>query len=190
MKTNAALAHLDVTVLNPFKFEKNDAQKLNDFTLLKEWYLEQADAGTMTISGFRQKEIEELGKKYNTDYFLWTGVVGLHHKKSASAKVVGVLLLPTFVGTALGVRLLQDDYDMYYYSILYNVKTGRNYVIKSDDFSKKDTDMILNAHIYDTFLQIKTAKKGAAEVLKVKEEKKEEKTEKKTEKKEPVKKKR
>jgi beta-barrel assembly-enhancing protease len=190
MKKNAELAHLDVTVLNPFKFEKNDAQKLNDFTLLKEWYLEQSDAGTMTISGFRQKEIEDLGKKYNTDYFLWTGVVGLHHKKSASAKVVGVLLLPTFVGTALGVRLLQDDYDMYYYSILYNVKTGRNYVIKSDDFSKKDTDMILNAHIYDTFLQIKTAKKGAAEVLKVKEEKKEEKTEKKTEKKEPVKKKR
>jgi beta-barrel assembly-enhancing protease len=159
MKVNAELVGLDLTVLNPFKFEKNDAQKLNDFTLLKEWYYEQTDAESMTINGFRQKEIEELAKKYNTDYFLWTGVIGLHHKKTAGAKVVGALMLPTIVFTSLGIRLLSDKYDMYYYSILYNVKTGKNYFIKSEDFEKKDSDMLLNAHIYDAFLQIKTKKK-------------------------------
>jgi beta-barrel assembly-enhancing protease len=159
MKGNAELVGLDLTVLNPFKFDKNDAQKLNDFTLLKEWYYEQTDAESMTINGFRQKEIEELAKKYNTDYFLWTGVIGLHHKKTAGAKVVGALMLPTIVFTSLGIQLLSDKYDMYYYSILYNVKTGKNYFIKSEEFAKKDSDMLLNAHIYDAFLQIKTKKK-------------------------------
>ena len=174
-----------MTVLNPFKFDKNDAQKFNDFTLLKEWYYEQSDAGTMSMSGFRQKEIEELGKKYNTDYFLWTGVVGVHHKKTVGAKILGALLIPTFVGTSLGVRLLEDKYEMYYYSILYNVKTGRNYIIKSEEFNKKDNNMVLNAHIYDTFLQIKTKKKGDKEdnVTVIKEEKKEDKKEDKAEKK-------
>ncbi len=114
----------------------------------------------MAISGFKQKEVEELGKKYNTDYFLWTGVVGVHHKKGIGAKILGVLLLPTFVGTGLGVVLLEDKYEMYYYSILYNVKTGKNYIIKSEEFSKKDANSLLNSHIYDTFLQIKTSKNG------------------------------
>jgi beta-barrel assembly-enhancing protease len=187
MKENAEIAGLNLTVLNPLEFKKEDAQKLNDYTLLKEWYLEQSDAGSMAISGFKQKEIEELGKKYNTDYFLWTGVVGVHNKKGIGAKIVGAMLMPSIVFIPFGIKLMSDTYDMYYYSILYNVKTGKNYIIKSDEFSKKDSDSLLNSHIYDTFLQIKTSKDGDDKPAK-KEAKKEEKKEVKLEKK-PIKKK-
>jgi beta-barrel assembly-enhancing protease len=187
MKENAEIAGLNLTVLNPLEFKKEDAQKLNDYTLLKEWYLEQSDAGSMSISGFKQKEIEELGKKYNTDYFLWTGVVGVHNKKGIGAKILGAMIMPSIVFIPFGIKLMSDTYDMYYYSILYNVKTGKNYIIKSDEFSKKDSNSLLNSHIYDTFLQIKTSKDGDDKPAK-KEAKKEEKKEVKSEKK-PIKKK-
>jgi hypothetical protein len=59
--------------------------------------------------------------------------------------------------------MVNDKYDMYYYSVLYNVKTGQNYIIKSEYFAKKDTDTLLNAHIYDALLQIKTSKEGEKE---------------------------
>ena len=112
----------------------------------------------MVISGYRQKEIEELAKKYDTDYFMWTGVIGLKNKRSPGMKVIGAMMLPTFVMTPFGILLLADINQMYYYSILYNVKTGKNYIIKSEEFMKKDSDMLLNAHIYDALLQIKTKK--------------------------------
>jgi beta-barrel assembly-enhancing protease len=160
MKQNAALAGLNLVVLNPMGFKKEDAQKLNDYTLLKEWYLEQSDAGTMAISGYRQKEIEELAKKYNTDYFLWTGVIGVRQKSQPMMKAAGAFTALTIIGIPIAIWMVADKYEMYHYSIVYNVRTGRNYIIKSESFEKKDSDMLLNAHIYDTFLQIKTSKDG------------------------------
>ena len=158
MKDNASAVGINMTMLNSLEFKKDDVQRFNDYTLLKDWYYEQSDAGNMVISGYRQKEIEELAKKYDTDYFMWTGVIGLKNKRSTGMKVIGAMMLPTFVMTPFGILLLADINQMYYYSILYNVKTGKNYIIKSEEFMKKDSDMLLNAHIYDALLQIKTKK--------------------------------
>jgi beta-barrel assembly-enhancing protease len=172
LKDNATTAGVNMTMLNPLKFEKGDIQKFNDFTLLKEWYMEQADAGNMGVSGFRQKEIEDLAKKYDTDYFLWTGVIGFRDKSPIGRKVLGVALVASVYFASVGVNMISDRYEMYYYSILYNVKTGRNYIIKSEEFRTKDSDMLLNAHIYDTFLQIKTEKKDGSKKPKVSKTKK------------------
>ncbi len=157
MKENAEAVGLKMTMLNAFDFKQNDAQKLNDFALLKDWYHEQSDAGNMPISGYQQKEIEELAKRYGTDYFMWTGVAGVQIKKPVGMKVFGLLFTIPFAPITLPLMVL-DNYEMYYYSVLYNVKTGQNYIIKSEEFTRRDSDMLLNAHIYDTFLQIKTKK--------------------------------
>jgi hypothetical protein len=163
IKENADAVGLKVTMLNTFDFKQTDVQKFNDFTLLKEWYYEQSDAGNMTISGYHQKEVEELGKKYGTDYFMWTGVGGVHYKKPVAMKAVGILFsIPVVFAPIMIPLFVVDNYQMYYYSVVYNVKTGQNYIIKSESFEKRDSDMLLNAHIYDAMLQVKTRKDGSS----------------------------
>ena len=79
-------------------------------------------------------------------------------------KVLGGVMTATVIFSPFGIPLMLDKHEMYYYSILYDVKTGRNYIIKAEDFAKQDSEMLLNAHIYDTLLQIKTKKEGGKEV--------------------------
>ena len=102
--------------------------------------------------GYNQKQINAIAEKYGTDYFLWTGVISLREKSNWSSLAYGILIpyvLPLLIPYAV-----TPQYDMLYYAILFDVKTGRRSIIKMDYFEKKDSKAILNSHIYDVFHQI------------------------------------
>ena len=58
--------------------------------------------------------------------------------------------LPFFIYNAA-----KPQYEMMYYAILYDVKTGRRQVLNFEYYSQKDSDDIVKSHLYDVFLQIK-----------------------------------
>lgn len=64
------------------------------------------------------------------------------------------MLYPPFLIYTLP-NALQPNYEMLYYAILYDVKTGKREVINFEYFKNRDTDTMLKAHLYDTFVQIK-----------------------------------
>jgi hypothetical protein len=43
---------------------------------------------------------------------------------------------------------------MLYYKVLYDVRTGRNQVLKFEYLDRKDSQTMVKAHTYDAFQQI------------------------------------
>lgn len=154
------VAKLPTTLLDVGSLSRNELDKFNDIAQVNNYIGHQFEHYDMSLTpGYRQNEINAIAKKYGTDYFLWTGVISLREKNNGAWLQVGAsLLLPYLLPLTLP-NAIRPKYDMLYYAILFDVKTGRRSVIKMEYFDKKDSKMILNAHIYDVFHQIKKKEK-------------------------------
>ncbi|TAE14359.1 MAG: hypothetical protein EAZ95_10010 [Bacteroidetes bacterium] len=122
MKLNAA-------IITKNEIKETDSEKMNDATILNEWFKEQSIAKQMPIWGYRQQDVENIAQKYGTDYCLWIAMVSAKHIK-------GTLML----------------------AVLYNVKTGRNEIIKENWFNVSAQKWLIDMHLYDTLKQIKGKK--------------------------------
>lgn len=130
IEESATKIKLDIVMLDKTEFQATDTEKFNETVLLNDWFREQNDAGRMAIWGYQQNEIEAIATKYGTDNFLWFGLVAS-----------------------------ENTNETMFMAILFNVRTGRNEIVKNLFMRKKGSDWLIKMHIYDTLNQIKTKPK-------------------------------
>ncbi len=129
---NAQIAGMDVLMLDPERLKPEDTEQFNDLKLLMEWVSQQSRLGSsILMKGFNQEEIDRIIAKYDKRYVLFTGVMSLKQGKN-----YWIL-----------------------YTILFDLQTGRYKVLKESYYRRKDTNVMLNAHLFDTFFQIKSVRK-------------------------------
>ena len=128
------ISNLKITTLDVLNLKGKDTDRFNEIRFLNEWFSEQIVHDDMSLTvGYSQEKINQIAEKYDTDYFLWIGLVSL--------------------------RAVRPKNQMLFFSILYDVRTGKREVIKFDFFKKKDSNTFLKAHLFDTLVQIKTPPK-------------------------------
>lgn len=152
---------LEVDLLSIANLKSEDAEKLNDITLLSEWASEQAQSNSLGI-GSQQSSIEAIAKKYNTRYFLWLDVVEYKEFNSAGEMSLNGIILMIFTPLIAPPMLeawIGKHKITLMYATLYDVKTGRSYPIKRKLFNKKASEMIIASQLYDAFAQIKAKPK-------------------------------
>jgi len=158
IKEASARAGLQTTLLDVRELNENDTETFNDIRYLNEWFAEQSQHFDLTLTpGNQQERIDAIATKYDTDYFLWVGVISLRDK-TAYAQLLYVPLALLSVPPAAPFMLynaVKPRYEMLHFAILYDVRTGRRQVIKFDTFKKRASDAMMKAHLYDTFSQIK-----------------------------------
>lgn len=160
LKENAALLDIDLEILDPLKMDNNSAEAFNDLTDLNAWFSEQLDFGSINLPGYNQSVIDSIAGKYNTDYFLWTGIVSLRDKQAVLGPIVQILASPLFLPLLpLGIiSLATPNYQFFYISLLYDVKTHEANVLKFVFLKDNDTRAILNSHTYEMLNQMKSDK--------------------------------
>lgn len=156
IKEIAPKTSLKVDVLDINHLTDKQVDQYNNIRYLNEWFAEQLDRYNMTLTpSIQQAVIDSIAKRYGTDFFLWTGVVSLREKNNKSLLVIASLVYPLILPYTI-YAAVKPRYDMLYYAILYDVKTGRRQILKFDFFEHKDSDDLLKAHLYDVFVQIQT----------------------------------
>lgn len=146
-KINAKV--LDVTALS-----SKNIETFNDISEINNYFSQQMDHYDLTLTpAYNQNTTNAIADKYGTDYFLWTGVISLREKNNKWKYTLASLLYPYLLPLTIP-GAVTPEFDMLYYAILFDVKTGRRSIIKMDYFDKRDSKTILNAHIYDVFHQI------------------------------------
>ncbi|BDS13634.1 M48 family metallopeptidase [Aureispira anguillae] len=129
---NAELAKVNITLLNTNNLNESDAEAFNELRILSEWMSQQNRfGGNLLMKGFDQDYADKIVQKYGTPYLLFTGIASIQRSKT----------------------------HWVYWSVLFDLETGRYQVIKEDYYKQKDTKTQLNAHIFDTFFQIKSKRK-------------------------------
>lgn len=152
----AKASGLKTTILDVNALKENQSERFNDIRFLNEWFGEQVSYDNLSLTpGLNQSKVNALAEKYGTDYFLWTGVISLREKNANAALsiLLGLIFYPALPFAI--IKAVKPEYDMLYYAVLYDVKTGRRQVVRFNYFDKKDSSAVLKAHLYDTFAQIK-----------------------------------
>lgn len=147
-------AKLDVDVLDSRGLESGDVDKMNDIALLEEYVADRLESDDQPTPFPERQKITELAKKYNTDYFLWTGVVSYQEnqkKKIVRAVMSGVF--PFILPFTLSY-LINGGHYTFYFNMMYDVKTDQITMANFREVDSRTTPSVLNSHIYDTFMQL------------------------------------
>jgi len=150
----AKMAGLKSEILDVEVLKTNQVEKFNDLAILTEWFSNQGDYSDLyTTPSLRQNEVAALVEKYDTKFFCWTGVVSLREKKSL-LPYIGILV--PFTWPVVALHALKNPNECLYYNVVFNVETGQREVVKFQYLDTADSKTVLNMHVYDAFLQIKS----------------------------------
>jgi Zn-dependent protease with chaperone function len=129
---NAKTANINVTLLSNSNLSPSDAEAFNELRVLSDWMSQQNRfGGSLLMKSFNQSYIDAIVKKYGVKYLLFTGIASIQRRKT----------------------------HWLYWSVVFDLTTGRYSVIKEDYYKKKDTKTQLNAHLFDALFQIKSRSK-------------------------------
>ena len=155
----APISKLKTTILDVSHLKSSDVEKFNEIRLINDWFSEQVSNSKLTRTpGFNQDRVDAIAEKYKTNYFLWTGTISLRTKNDIKVGQLLVSLLFPVATPILLTKMVSPSYEMLFYAVLYNIKTGEKQIIKFDFFGGKDTNSLLKTHFYDVLMQIKTKK--------------------------------
>lgn len=151
---------LKVTMLDVCNLNEKQADQFNDIRFLNDWFSEQVNHYDITLApGYNQETVDAISKKYDTDYFLWTGTISLREKNRYLGYRIFAALAAWQASPYFLYKSVKPKYEMMHYAILFDVRTGKRQVLKFDFFKAQDSDSLIKAHLYDTFHQIKKADK-------------------------------
>lgn len=159
IKDVAKISKIDAKVLDVTGLSTNEIEQFNDIAEVNQYFSQQMNQYDFSLTpSHNQQLVNDIANKYGTDYFLWTGVISLREKNKGWPAVGLGLIVPYILPFTL-LNALTPKYDMLYYAILFDVKTGRRSVLKMDYFDNRDSKTILRTHIYDVFHQIRAKPK-------------------------------
>jgi beta-barrel assembly-enhancing protease len=146
---NANLVDLQAEILDMKNLNATDCNKYNDITVMNEWFNQQMGFEYFDMPSFNQERANAIADKYDTDYFVWMGVIDKREKKDFISSI------SDFFNPYNGVySLMTPKYESLFFVVVYDVKKYELKMVKMD-LIQKENDGIINAHLYDAFLQIK-----------------------------------
>ncbi len=154
---NAERAKLEVDLLGDHSFTSTDVQKFNDYVFLKNWFRERAEhlEAEVPMENLEAEQVQALVARYGTKYYCWSGLVDVREKKRGA----GLVLFYTAIVYPLlpfGVYYaVTPDYNTYYYSLVFDITTGKPVFTDIQYIDRKNNRDILNSTVYNTFYQLK-----------------------------------
>ncbi|MCW3082774.1 MAG: hypothetical protein JWP12_140 [Bacteroidetes bacterium] len=135
LKDNARISKIAIEMIDPGSFTSDKIALYNDFSVFNDWFNERMEGGEMqSCPVFNSEEIPELIKKYGTKYILWPGVFSVRQKIKGS---------------------LRYEDDTFYYSVLFDLETGKIVSKKMIHSTQNDYPERINDYVDDTFDEIR-----------------------------------
>ncbi len=162
MQNNAKLAKVHLEILDANQLTAENSEEFNNIVIIKDWLAQQSSLGDVLMPSFNQESMDVLMEKHGTRYLMLSGIISMKKSKKALGVVAPIGLAIISFGIFLPYTiysLATPNFNMLYYVVLFDTKTQRYEVLKYDFFGKKDTQAIVNSHMYDVFHQIKRTPK-------------------------------
>jgi hypothetical protein len=157
IQKNAQLAKLDVVLLSENSFQSSDVKQFNDYAFLRNWIREHVrhQEASVSMQNLDAATVQSLVAKYGTQYYCWSGFVSVREKK----RYVGATLFYTAIIyplLPLGIYYaVTPNYDTYYYSLVFDITTGKPVFTDFQYIDQKTNRDVLNSTVYNSFYQLK-----------------------------------
>lgn len=128
----ASRLEMDLITIDPSILRTEDVDKVNDYSLMNDWFEEKLDTEKEHNKILNTDEMEILTKKYATPYILKTGIATVVTRKGKKRT--------------------------YFYGLLYDVYKNELIYRKYDYFRTKDRKDLVNAKTYQMLYELKHAR--------------------------------
>ncbi len=157
LRLNAKKAKLGAEVLNTKNLDAGEAEKLNDVALMTDYISERLSHEKDVDMPFAERErIKALAKKYNTDYFMWTGAISLTDRNRWNVLLILYsAIFPPILPFTLAPMINGGQFTIYY-ALVYDVNTDEIKMSTYREIKNRTRGYILNSHIYDVLNQVKS----------------------------------
>lgn len=159
MENQAEKADLLIEVLADVNINSKDLIKYNQFVFLRNWishsiqFIDKAD--TSFFVSIEEGKKKELIEGYGTQFFCWTGFLGVKEKKTGK---LGALILsgliPYFL--PLGIHYaVTPKHLTNYYMLTLDLDRTKVVWLNYGELNDKDKKRVIDAILFDTFAQLK-----------------------------------
>ncbi len=155
----ASKAGIEYEILSPKIFNTNDANKYNDLAKLNDWVGEKmmhsARKNDWNIITSESENVKYLKQEYNTDTFLYTGVLQYKEKrKNIGGVLTYTILFYPLLPYGIYYAVTPINYT-YYYNLFYNVDKDQKTLENVKVLKVKSSRGVINSAMYDMLIQIK-----------------------------------
>lgn len=156
---NARLLGLHTRILETTLLDSMDAQTFNDIAFLNEWVDQRLLHMDVDMVSLDRPRLDELMGRYGASHFSWTGIINYRETKPLMYFYLLYALVPPAIPLAI-YYLVRPNFDTYFYSITFDLRTGEPAMIAYSNFKSKDAADIVNSNLYDAMWQMKTRSKA------------------------------
>lgn len=130
----AAKQNFGLVTLDPGILSSGDVDRINDYSVISDWFSEKFDADDNDRNPIlNTNEIENIIAKYGTQYVFKVGII--NYKPKGGKKKT------------------------FYYAFIFDIKNNEVVYKKYEVFRGNDAKDLINAKVYQTFFELKTAGK-------------------------------
>ncbi|MCT4580979.1 MAG: M48 family metallopeptidase [Flavobacteriales bacterium] len=152
-------AGIEYEILSPKVFNANDTDKYNDLARMNDWVgekmMHEDFKEEWNIIPSESEYVSYLKDEYNTDIFLYTGILQYKEKR----KNVGSVLTTTILFYPLlpyGIYYAATPINYtYYYNLFYDISEDKKLLDKVKVLKVKSSQGVINSSMYDMLTQIK-----------------------------------
>jgi len=160
LKYVSAKADLELEILSPKLCEANEFEKMNNLSICNDWIEELNDLSDvserMSYIPAQSEYMYDVSNAYNTENIGFTGVIDFKNKKHLDATSITLGVLIPYLWPVLAYFVLTPSHEMYYYTFIYNSKTGDTVVDKIYFLKTKPRAGNIQSYMYDMFSTIKS----------------------------------
>ncbi len=157
---NASLAGLNYQILDPKKFAENEVDRFNDMAAINDWIGERLDHEEVEMIPLESEYATPVAEKYGTDHFCYTGVFSYKQQRENRGSIILVSIL-YFPILPFGIYYAMSPiYETNYYTLVYNVKTGKQEMSHVVTMKSKSKKGYLDSQMYDVMKRMKNKKRN------------------------------
>ncbi len=157
----SAKTGLDVEILDKQEFNSGSVDNYNDMGVLIDWMDERIDHKKLKMLPTDYLRVEDITKKYGTDYLTLMGTINFIEKKRGIGWAIfaTIYLFPFSLPFTIPYFINKRSHT-YVYTVVFNLKTGQTEMVKIGHAPLKDRYDVMNSFIYDYLQQIKRTGKS------------------------------
>ena len=154
-KKNAALAKLNLKLIDSKNLNSDDTETFNDLANLSDWVVECFNHEDLSFVMSESQYVDNLIKKYNTKHFAWAALFNVREAKDIDWPVACLMISYGITIPFALYYITKPDYSTHYLYILFDIESGKVKLSVSEEQNQNDNRDFINSKIYDTFFQIK-----------------------------------
>lgn len=149
---------LHVSVLGKKNISDVATERFNEIAISSNWLAERSRQDGLDLIPYQYPYIKVLAEKYNTNNFMWMGLVNARLKGNFNPAYLALSILSIYGLPFYLISVITPDYSTYYYAFAVDIESGEILINNSISSSTKDNGDLIKSQVYDTFFQLKREK--------------------------------